>query len=275
MSRRLRRSLALALVAASLLVAGLAVFIGLGDSPAAEVTAARAVPLSVEAAALPAPQRPAFELGYVPALRPSPEGVRFAAVLAPTAVRAQPSPRAPVTARLAGLTSLGTTNIVLVVRHVRRRDGLWVAVRFPGSGRGADATGWLPRDRIGGYHFVRTRLHVDQTRLTATLFRDGRRVFRARIAVGAAQFPTPRGSFYIRERLTNFDNPFYGPVAFGTSAHSEVLSDWPDGGSIGIHGTNQPQLLPGRVSHGCIRLRNEDILRLSRLMPVGTPVTIT
>jgi hypothetical protein len=31
---------------------------------------------------------------------------------------------------------------------------------------------------------------------------------------------------------------------------------------------------PGRVSHGCVRLRNEDIVRLSRLMPVGTPVTI-
>jgi lipoprotein-anchoring transpeptidase ErfK/SrfK len=32
--------------------------------------------------------------------------------------------------------------------------------------------------------------------------------------------------------------------------------------------------LPGRVSHGCIRLRNEDIEELGRLMPLGTPVTI-
>jgi len=53
-----------------------------------------------------------------------------------------------------------------------------------------------------------------------------------------------------------------------------VLTDWPGGGFIGIHGTDAPQLLPGRVSHGCIRLRNEDILRLRKLMPVGTPVTI-
>jgi lipoprotein-anchoring transpeptidase ErfK/SrfK len=28
------------------------------------------------------------------------------------------------------------------------------------------------------------------------------------------------------------------------------------------------------VSHGCIRMRNRDILRLGRLMPVGTAVTI-
>ena len=39
---------------------------------------------------------------------------------------------------------------------------------------------------------------------------------------------------------------------------------------MGIHGTDRPDLLPGRVSHGCIRMRNADIRRLSRLMPVGT-----
>ena len=34
-------------------------------------------------------------------------------------------------------------------------------------------------------------------------------------------------------------------------------------------------VLPGRVSHGCIRLRNDDIRTLVRLMSVGTPLTIT
>ena len=47
------------------------------------------------------------------------------------------------------------------------------------------------------------------------------------------------------------------------------------GGEYAIHGTNRPDLLPGRVSHGCIRLRNDDIMALERLMPVGTPLTIT
>ena len=77
----------------------------------------------------------------------------------------------------------------------------------------------------------------------------------------------------MRLKLAGFDNPVYGPVAFGTNARS-VLTDWPGGGYIGIHGTNEPELLPGRVSHGCVRLRNEDIVALSRLMPVGTPLTI-
>jgi lipoprotein-anchoring transpeptidase ErfK/SrfK len=43
---------------------------------------------------------------------------------------------------------------------------------------------------------------------------------------------------------------------------------------IGIHGTDQPWLIPGRPSHGCIRVPNPAIRRLARLMPIGTPVRI-
>jgi lipoprotein-anchoring transpeptidase ErfK/SrfK len=74
--------------------------------------------------------------------------------------------------------------------------------------------------------------------------------------------------------LTRYRSPFYGPVAFGTSARSPTLTDWPGGGYIGIHGTDQPSLIPGAISHGCIRMRNADILRLAALMPVGTPITV-
>ena len=63
-------------------------------------------------------------------------------------------------------------------------------------------------------------------------------------------------------------------MAFLTSARSPVLTDWPGGGFVGVHGTNQPGILPGRVSHGCIRMRNDAILQLARLMKVGTPLTI-
>ena len=65
------------------------------------------------------------------------------------------------------------------------------------------------------------------------------------------------GQFYIRDKLTNFNNPFYGPIAFGTSARSAVLTDWPGGGFVGVHGTNEPDLIPGYISHGCIRLRQQ------------------
>jgi len=137
-----------------------------------------------------------------------------------------------------------------------------------------NSRGWVPRAALGGYRFVRTHLVVDLHALQATLYRGRRAVFRAPVGVGATGTATPVGTFYIRDRLTRYASPFYGPIAFGTSARSPVLTDWPAGGYIGIHGTNRPDLIPGRISHGCIRLRNADIRRLAALMPVGTPLTV-
>ena len=110
---------------------------------------------------------------------------------------------------------------------------------------------------------------------TATLYRQGTAIFRTRVGVGKPYWPTPAGEFYVRERITGFSDLIYGPIAFGTNGRSAVLTDWPGGGFIGIHGTNQPEILPGQVSHGCVRMPNAAVIRLSRLMPLGTPVTIT
>jgi hypothetical protein len=46
------------------------------------------------------------------------------------------------------------------------------------------------------------------------------------------------------------------------------------GNGYALHGTNQPQSIGRSVSHGCIRLRNEDITELYEMVPVGTPVYI-
>jgi lipoprotein-anchoring transpeptidase ErfK/SrfK len=99
-------------------------------------------------------------------------------------------------------------------------------------------------------------------------------VLRAPVGIGKRGTPTPAGRFYVRDRVVRYASPFYGPVAFGTSARSATLTDWPGGGFVGIHGTDRPDLIPGRVSHGCIRMRNRDILRLAALMPVGTPLRV-
>jgi lipoprotein-anchoring transpeptidase ErfK/SrfK len=117
-------------------------------------------------------------------------------------------------------------------------------------------------------------LVVERGRLRATLYRSGRRIWRSPIGVGKASTPTPAGHFWIREKF-RVANPggAYGPRAFGTSDYS-LLSDWPGGGVIGIHGTNEPYLIPGRPSHGCIRVPNHAISRLYRLMPVGTPMRV-
>jgi hypothetical protein len=267
---RLRRG---AVGGAGVVVLATAVVVLLGGRLPASSGSPATVDLASEAATLPAPQRPAFTLGQVPPLPTARTRIGWAPVLETVSPRTRPAENAPAVGVLEPRTYLGTTNIVLVVGRAQVNRRLWVRVRFPSHRN--NLTGWLPREAVGGYHFVRTRLVVDVSALTAALFRDGRLVFHASVGVGTKEFPTPRGSSYIREKLTNFDNPFYGPVAFGTSARSQVLTDWPDGGSIGIHGTNRPDLLPGRVSHGCIRMRNDDILRLNRLMPVGTLVRVT
>ena len=55
-------------------------------------------------------------------------------------------------------------------------------------------------------------------------------VFRAPVAVGAPGTRTPGGRFYVRDRLSGFASPMYGPLAFGTNARSPTLTDWPGGG---------------------------------------------
>jgi lipoprotein-anchoring transpeptidase ErfK/SrfK len=46
------------------------------------------------------------------------------------------------------------------------------------------------------------------------------------------------------------------------------------GGEYAIHGTNRPASVGRFVSHGCIRMYNQDIVRLFRMVQVGTPVIV-
>ncbi len=121
---------------------------------------------------------------------------------------------------------------------------------------------------------VTTALEVDKRTLKARLYEDGVVVWTSSVGIGAPATPTPSGRSWVRERLSNLGgNPAYGPLAFGTAAYSR-LSNRPGGGVVGIHGTNAPALIPGRPSHGCVRVPNRKILELDKLMPVGTPIWI-
>jgi len=236
--------------------------------PAAEPAATLAAP-----ADLPASPPPAFAIPRPLPLTGSADATRWAPLLRAVAVRSTPDERAPAIETLGLKTPEGTSNLVPVLgRRQDRRGTLWLQVRAPALPDNVE--GWVPRAALGGYTLVHTRLVIDLERFQATLFARGKPVFTAPIGVGKPDSPTPRGEFYIRNELRAYRSPFYGPIAFGTSARSRVLTDWPAGGFVGIHGTDRPDLLPGRVSHGCIRLRNADIVQLARLLPVGTPLTI-
>jgi hypothetical protein len=188
-------------------------------------------------------------------------------------IRRLPGPTSRRIARVRYLTEHGFQEVYLVLRRWTDPDGrTWLKVRIPMRPNGRE--GWVRAPALGRLHLVRTRLVVDRRRLRAVLYRSGRPIWRSRIGVGKPSTPTPAGRFWIRERIkVPYPHGMYGPWAFGTSAYS-ALSDWPEGGVVGIHGTDQPYLIPGWPSHGCIRVANRPIRRLARLMPIGTPVRI-
>jgi hypothetical protein len=198
---------------------------------------------------------------------------RHARAIAPSAVRLEPLATSPGIARLRYFTEDGPDEIYLVTRSRLDADGdTWLQIRVPMRPR--PRTGWVPREKLGHLVTVRTKLRVSRRTQRAILYEDDRRVWSSPVGVGAPRTPTPAGRFWVRTRLRGFaGRRMYGPWAFGTSAYS-VLTDWPGGGVVGIHGTDEPELIPGRVSHGCIRVPNGRIRQLARLMPIGTPIEI-
>jgi lipoprotein-anchoring transpeptidase ErfK/SrfK len=135
--------------------------------------------------------------------------------------------------------------------------------------------GWVRREALGRFRATRWLLVVNRRHLKATLYWNGKRRWRRPVGIGKRSTPTPAGHFWIRERIKVSDRTSpYWPYALGTSDYS-VLSEWPGGGVIGIHGDwDQPWLIPGRPSHGCIRMRDGDIASLARRIDIGAPLRI-
>ena len=115
-------------------------------------------------------------------------------------------------------------------------------------------------------------LDLDLSQRRLRVQRNGRTVRSFPVAVGKPGAPTPRGRFYLAAAWRPSE-PLYGRWAIETSAGASI-TDWPGGGVIGIHGTNQPWLIGSAVSHGCIRMRNADVLRLRRWAKPGTRLRI-
>jgi hypothetical protein len=190
------------------------------------------------------------------------------------AVRSRPSPRSSIIGRLQFLTGDGQAELYIALASARLRNGqTWIQIEYPDRPNGQ--TGWVPRAALESPHTVDGYLLVDRSTLRATLFRAGQVIFSAPIGVGKPSTITPPGNFYVMEKLITANAPEYGPYALGTSAFAPTLSEWPGGGVVGIHGTDEPQLIPGRPSHGCVRMRDADITRLWHIIEVGTPIDIT
>lgn len=186
------------------------------------------------------------------------------------AIRTQPSSKARVITKLHFWSPDGFEQSYILLREHWVGSHLWVKLRIPMRPNGR--VGWVPRRTLDQFHVTHLEIVVDRAARKLTLYRKGSVIYRAPVGVGKPSTPTPAGHFWITEAFPSYD-PVYGPYAFGTSDYS-TLSDWPGGGIIGLHGTDQPSLVPGDPSHGCIRLHNRDVLWLSHVVKIGTPLLI-
>lgn len=196
------------------------------------------------------------------------ESIVATAVTHSVPIYRSPSARRPFK-RLANPTSVGAPLVFLVKSRGQGWEKVYLPIRPDG------ATGWV-KDRYVSLAWNPYSLQARLLRHELVLRKNGRVAARFPAAVGRSVLPTPTGRYYLVELLKQ-PNPHgaYGPYAFGTSAFSRVLYHFGGGpGQIGIHGTDEHGSIGHSVSHGCIRLRNRDIVRLAHLLPLGTPITI-
>jgi len=230
------------------------------------------ITLTVAAAATFASASAAAPSPHVTALSNEVTTTTWAHPLLRGVVRVAPDARARRIVRLHLLTEEGWPEVYLVLAEAVEPGGQqWLRIRIPGRPNGR--IGWVMRQDLGRLRVTDMALRINLRSLRATLLRDGRPIWRTPIGAGKRSTPTPPGHFWIRELMRVPGDSLYGPYAFGTSDYS-TLSEWPNGGVVGIHGTNEPWLIPGRPSHGCIRMRNPAITFLAHHLPIGAPVDI-
>jgi lipoprotein-anchoring transpeptidase ErfK/SrfK len=187
-------------------------------------------------------------------------------------VRSAPSGGARIVARLPQFRPdyRPTTVLALASRKGASGKATWYKISVPGRPNGR--TGWIPAG-VTSLRPVKWQVVIYRGARQMELWKDGRRVFRTTVAVGAPGMETPLGLYYVTVRFRPVQQTFLGVFAFETSAYSK-LSDWPGGGKVGIHGTYAPHLLGQAVSHGCVRMSNAAAAFLRDRIPVGTPIRI-
>jgi len=100
------------------------------------------------------------------------------------------------------------------------------------------------------------------------------------VAVGREGWNTPTGEFSVFQKQIDpaWEHPFTGvvvPPGPDNPLGARWIGFWSDGvNSIGFHGTPDESLIGSAVSHGCVRMRNEDVRALYAQVGLNTPVTV-
>ncbi len=105
---------------------------------------------------------------------------------------------------------------------------------------------------------------VDVVQKNLTLYKGGEIEKIYPVAVGSPDTPTPLGDWTITEKVENPGGPF-------GARWMRLSIDW---GGYGIHGTDDPSSIGQAVSHGCVRMHNEDVIEVYDRAVIGTAVRI-
>jgi lipoprotein-anchoring transpeptidase ErfK/SrfK len=196
-------------------------------------------------------------------------GSTVARVLTPTFARRQLA-SAEGALRVDAATAWSRQAQVLLVLGAATRGGReWVKVLLAKRPNGS--AGWIPRERVAlsrNDYWIEVHKRARQV----TIYRAGRPLRRLRGVPGAPNTPTPVGlaAIYERNRQPN-PRGALGPWALSLTSLSNALKSFAGGpGRIAIHGGP----LGTAGSHGCIRVRNEDVSWMAARIPAGTPVDI-
>lgn len=107
------------------------------------------------------------------------------------------------------------------------------------------------------------RIFVDITENRLYLINNEKTVKSYPISAGKWRTPSPIGTWKIVQKARW--NKGFGGYFMGIDV------PW---GKYGIHGTIQPQYIGSSMSEGCVRMFNDDVGELYRIIPIGTIVTI-
>lgn len=113
------------------------------------------------------------------------------------------------------------------------------------------------------------------------VYRQGEIIKQYLVAVGQTEWETPEGSFEIHQKneYPAWQHPITGEVIPAANRNNPLGSRWigflsSQDGEIGFHGTNEESLIGEAISHGCIRMLNEDIEDLYTYVELGTKVIV-
>lgn len=127
---------------------------------------------------------------------------------------------------------------------------------------------------------LNVKLIIRLSKRRVYVYKEDQEIASYPIAVGKKGWETPQGNFEIIKKIEHpsWQNPWTGkviPPGANNPLGERWIAFWTDGKNfIGFHGTPGENLIGQAVSHGCVRMKNKDVIALFDLVAIGTPVIV-